>query len=127
MLRTMKCVECGHMEMATGSKIYRGWCWWCIKNKMEGHATNAAGQFWNNQTDDTTEIWESHPFTVSPSEQGRLIIRRKGAATDWKGFFIRLQITDSKGVTRDAPEVGFDGLTLAQAASVSIADKMRGV
>ncbi len=43
-IQTVDCVVCGRPGVGeNGNRVHTGWCWWCVKNKMEGRTFDGRG------------------------------------------------------------------------------------
>ena len=38
------CVVCGRPKSAQQGIEHNGWCWWCVKNRMEGRGYDSYGK-----------------------------------------------------------------------------------
>lgn len=47
------CVVCGRKKVGEFSnRVHTGWCWWCVKNKMEGRSYDSFGRPFAEATQD---------------------------------------------------------------------------
>ena len=55
------CVICGRKNVGIpNQRIHSGWCWWCIKNKMEGRGFDSYGK----PLEESIRHWEDRSLSL---------------------------------------------------------------
>lgn len=51
-MNKIDCIVCGRKGVGIpNQRIHEGWCWGCIRNKMEGRSYNSYGKPWKEEGD----------------------------------------------------------------------------
>ena len=48
-MKEIDCIVCGRKNAGVEGRIHEGWCWGCIRNRMEGRNYNSYGKPWNEE------------------------------------------------------------------------------